>query len=292
MPGQLAIAPQWWLAGLGRRLRALAAASHALLKVLRLPVLVSAMAHCGSRRTTTLADLAGRTGVHCVRRRRHLVLVRHRPRPKVLLFLAGILLGAALLLPVMLGLILRIGEQAARRPLVAWAWADSRQQLPGLSLALMALLLAFAVNVGVGTMVGSFSQTFSRWLDGRLAAEIFVVAKDNAQGAEIEAWLRQRSDVIAILPSVRAETQVGGEPIELLGVADHATYRDSWPLLQSSTNAWDHVRDGDAVLVSEQLGRRLDLHIGSELRIPVTSGVWVATVAGLYADYGNQGRSQ
>ena len=37
--------------------------------------------------------------------------------------------------------------------------ADTRQQLPGLSLALMALLLALAANVGVGTMVASFRAT-------------------------------------------------------------------------------------------------------------------------------------
>ncbi len=49
-----------------------------------------------------------------------------------------------------------------------WFWADSRQQLSGLSLALMALLLALAVNVGVGTMVETFSRTFVIWLDGRL----------------------------------------------------------------------------------------------------------------------------
>jgi len=62
-------------------------------------------------------------------------------------------LGAALLLPTMLELVLHFGQRFAQRPLATWFWADSRQQLSGLSLALMALLLALAVNVGVGTMV-------------------------------------------------------------------------------------------------------------------------------------------
>jgi len=287
VPGELTIAPQWWLAGIGMSVAgALAAAAHALLKVLRLPVLVSAQPVAWQQAQQRwliwqagLACLAFGTAAASFWFGAGLI--------EGFAVLAGILLGAALLLPVALGLILLAGERAVRRPIVAWAWADSRQQLPGLSLALMALLLALAVNVGVGTMVGSFSETFSRWLDGRLAAEVFVAAKDNAQAAEIETWLRQRPEVIAVLPSVRAETKVGGEPVEVLGVADHATYRNAWPLLQSSANAWDHVRDGNAVMVSEQLGRRLGLGIGSEVRIPVASGIWVATVAGLYADYGN-----
>ena len=103
-----------------------------------------------------------------------------------------------------------------------WFWADSRQQLSGLSLALMALLLALAVNVGVGTMVETFSRTFVTWLDGRLAADVYVNASDDAQAAEIRTWLRDRPEVAAILPGGRAEVQIGGAPIEVLGIADHA----------------------------------------------------------------------
>ena len=84
-------------------------------------------------------------------------------------------------------------------PLAVWFWADSRQQLSGLSLALMALLLALAVNVGVGTMVGTFSRTFVGWLDGRLAADVYLIASDDAQAAEVKTWLRQRPEVEAIL---------------------------------------------------------------------------------------------
>src|SRR5207245_11814477 len=145
---------------------------------------------------------------------------------------------------------------------------DGRQKLSGLSLALMALLLALAVNVGVGTMVESFSRTFISWLDGRLAADVYLNAADNRQAAEIRAWLRQRPEVAAMLPSGRAETQIGGAPIEILGLADHATYRDRWPLLQASATAWSRLRAGDAGFVSEQLARRLKLGVGDSLDVP------------------------
>src|SRR5262249_36568224 len=145
--------------------------------------------------------------------------------------LAALLLGAALLLPAILERVLSLGERAATLPLPKWFFADSRQQLSGLSLALMALLLALAVNVGVGTMVESFSRTFVTWLDGRLAADVYVSARDDKQATEMKAWLRERRDVQAILPGSRADTQFAGAPIEVLGLPDHATYRDQWPLL-------------------------------------------------------------
>jgi putative ABC transport system permease protein len=201
--------------------------------------------------------------------------------------LAALLLGAALALPVLLGFVLQAGARSTQRPLMMWFWADSRQQLPGLSLALMALLLALAVNVGVGTMVESFSRTFATWLDGRLAADVYVNARDDAQARDIEASLRKRPEVTAILPSGRAETEISGWPVEVLGLADHATYREHWPLLESEANAWDKVKSGDAALVSEQLARKLQLKLGDRLTIGTPGGNWPMDVAAIYADYGN-----
>jgi putative ABC transport system permease protein len=201
--------------------------------------------------------------------------------------LAALLLAAALALPVLIGFVLRTGERRSHRPLVMWFWADSRQQLPGLSLALMALLLALAVNVGVGTMVESFSKTFSAWLDGRLAADVYVNARDDAQARDIQASLRARPEVTAILPSGRAEIEIDGWPVEVLGLADHATYRDRWPLLESAPNTWDEVKSGQSALVSEQLARRLKLGIGSRLNLKTPGGDMAVEIAAIYADYGN-----
>lgn len=287
VPGELAVAPQWWLAGLAMSAAgALAAAAQALVKVFRLPLLVAArpMAWRQAHQRWLAGQAALAVAALAVAAAAWLEGTSLIAGFAVL---AGLLLGAALLLPVMLSAVLGAGERMTSRPVALWAWADSRQQLPGLSLAMMALLLALATNVGVGTMVGSFSDTFLRWLDGRLAAEIYVAARDDAQGRDIEAWLRQQPGVAAVLPSARAETVVGGETIELLGLADHATYRARWPLLRASNEVWDRVRDGSAVLVSEQLGRRLGLAIGDSLRIPTPEGDWRAVVGGLYADYGN-----
>src|SRR5665811_1653366 len=100
------------------------------------------------------------------------------------------------------------------------------------------------------------------WLDGRLAADVYVNASDAAQATEIKAWLHERPEVAAILPGGRAEVQVADAPIEILGIADHATYRDHWPLLDKTADARTRLRPGDAGLVSEQLARRLKLGIG------------------------------
>jgi putative ABC transport system permease protein len=287
IPGQLTLRREWWIAGITISvLGALAAATTSLMKAIRLPVLVAAQPYAwqqaqhrwlifqGALALTVLAAAGG-------------FLWYGDSLVSGFAVLAALLLGGALGLPAILELVLALGQRSAHRALAVWFWADSRQQLSGLSLALMALLLALAVNVGVGTMVETFSRTFVGWLDGRLAADVYLNAADNSQAAEIKAWLHQRPEVEAILPGGRADAQMGGAPVEILGIADHATYRDHWPLLQSTADAWTRLRPGDTGLISEQLARRLKLAIGDRIEVPAPGGNWTLEVVGIYADYGN-----
>ncbi len=287
IPGQLTLKGEWWIAGLVISVvGALAAATASLVKAIRLPVLVAAQPYAWQQAQQrwlifqSALALAVLVAAGCF-------LWFGDSLVSGFAVLAALLLGAALALPAILERMLSLGQRRARRPLAVWFWADSRQQLSGLSLALMALLLALAVNVGVGTMVETFSRTFISWLDGRLVADVYLNAADNMQATEIKAWLRQRPEVEAILPGGRAETQIEGAPIEILGLPDHATYRDRWPLLQSAANVWTRLRPGDTGLISEQLARRLNLTIGDFVEVPAPGGSWTLEIAGIYADYGN-----
>jgi len=287
IPGQLTLRPQWWISGLAISvIGALAAATTSLVKAVRLPVLAAAQPYAWQQAQHRWLMLQSA-----------LALVVFAAAGGFLWFgdslvsgfavLAALLLGAALALPAMLEGALSLGQRGARQALAVWFWADSRQQLSGLSLALMALLLALAVNVGVGTMVESFSRTFVSWLDGRLAADVYINASSDAEAAEIKAWLRERPEVEAILPGGRADSQIDGAPVEVLGLPDNAVYREHWPLLQSAANAWIRLRPGDAGFISEQLARRLKIAIGDRIEIAAPGGDWTLEVAGIYADYGN-----
>lgn len=287
IPGHLSLRPGWWLSGLGMSvLGALLAAAAGLYRVYRLPVLAAAQPYAWQQaqhrwliRQGAMAGAVAVVAAAC--------LYFGDSLTSGFLVLAGMLLAAALALPVLLGMVLSLGQRGTVRPVVKWFWADSRQQLPGLSLALMALLLALAVNVGVGTMVQSFSQTFTTWLDDRLAAEVYLNANSDAQAVEIVRWLRQRPEVEAILPAWRTDVTLDTLPVEILGFADHATYRERWPLLEFMPGVWDKVRAGKGMLVSEQLARRLKAGLGDHVVLPAVTGPWPVMVAGIYPDYGN-----
>ena len=285
--GELSLRPEWWIAGLVISVAgALAAAATALIKAIRMPVLTLAQPQAwqqAQRRWLLIQSTSA--------------LVAFAAAGWLLWFgnsllagfavLAALLLGAALILPAILDVLLHLGERISQGALGAWFWADGRQQLSGLSLALMALLLALSVNVGVATMVETFSRTFLTWLDGRLAADVYLAARDDAEASEIKAWLRGRPEVDAVLQGGRAEVQMDGTPVEVFGLPDHATYRDHWPLLRALDGAWEKLAAGEDCFVSEQLSLRRNVSLGDRIALPTPGGDWSLRVAGIYADYGN-----
>jgi putative ABC transport system permease protein len=284
---RLALDPAWWLSGLAMAgAGALISAGGGLAKTLRLPVLSVARPiawreahHRYLRRQAVLATLSLAASALAYRAADGLAMG--------FVVIAFALLGAALLLPVALAAVLRIAESLARRPLARWFFADGRQEISGLSLAMMALLLALATNIGVGGMVEGFRQTFAGWLDERLAAEIYYEAATPTDARDIEAWARKQPDVTAVLPIWRARTRLGGWPVDLIGMAPHATYSQHFTLLEGGADAFRALHDEDAVLISEQLARRLKTGLGATLDIPASGANWPARIVGIYPDYGN-----
>jgi putative ABC transport system permease protein len=281
VPGSLELRPGWALAGLSMAVGGtLAAGAQGIWQLVALPPLISAapeawaVAAAATRRWQALAGLALLVAAA-------LALVSEGGLWAGFAGLAGLLLGAALLLPALLAAGLGAVGARATGVLSQWFWADARHQLPGLSLAMMALLLALAANVGVGTMVASFRATFTGWLDQRLASELYLTAESPAEAARLRDWLAPR--VEAVLPIAAAETPLLGQPGEVYGVADHATYRDHWPLLEALPGVWDRVANGEGVLVNEQLSRRAGLDLGDRIDLPGGP----VPVVGVYSDYGN-----
>ena len=110
-------------------------------------------------------------------------------------------------------------------------------------------------------MVEGFRKTFTAWLDQRLVAEVYFEAVSNPEARRIEAWLEKRPEVTAILPVWKTKIRLASWPVDVVGLRPDETYRVHFPMLSATEDAWDSVRRGGAVLVSEQLARRLNLEL-------------------------------
>jgi putative ABC transport system permease protein len=122
--------------------------------------------------------------------------------------------------------------------------ADSRQQLPALSLSLMALLLALSANIGVATMVGSFRTTFTGWLDQRLASELYVFTADT-EAARLATYPR-RSRRCPPADPVGGGADFRACPAEVFGIVDHDLPR-GLAAPDGTDDPWGALYAGDGV---------------------------------------------
>lgn len=283
VPGTLSIRPEWWATGLAIAIAGtIVSSAQGLWRVRRMPLLTAAQPRAWARASALRVRLQLLTGSGLIVAAVVLATFGHGLVAGFAV-LGTLLLGAALVLPGILSACFAMMQKRSSGALASWFWADTRQQLPALSLALMALLLALAANVGVGTMVSSFRLTFIGWLDQRLAAELYVTARDENEAARLRPWLTANST--SVLPIWSVEGTVFGDSLQIFGAAaDDPTYRDNWPLLSGTPDVWDRVTAGQGVLVNEQLWRRNGLAIGYILALP---GGWSLPVVGVYSDYGN-----
>ncbi|MFK3790633.1 FtsX-like permease family protein [Pseudomonas piscis] len=288
VPGQLSLSPWWWFSGIGLALLgALLAGAASLLRAARLPLLALAAPQAWHQAHARWLRRQGRVAI-CAALTGLAAWYWGNSLASGFVLLAALLLAAALGLPVLLNALL--GALLGRRhgALGQWFLADCRQQLPALSLALMALLLALAANVGAGSMTAGFRQTFGDWLEQRLSADLYINPRDAQQARQLQRWLAEQPGVQASLPVWQVPLQVQGWPADLYGVIDHPAYRQHWPLLEAEgERPWDRLASEDGLMLSEQLARRLHLRPGDHLPLPVPGGQWAPRVLGIYADYGN-----
>ncbi|MFY9655346.1 MAG: FtsX-like permease family protein [Methylocystis sp.] len=263
-------------------LGAVAAASNGLIRTLRLPITETAQPQA-RRIDIPLRALAGVLALAVA-----WAALSLSDRLGAAFAAVGLLaLGAILLFPLLVAGAMRLGETSAKSALAQWFWAECRAETPVLALALGALLLALATNIGVGAMVGGFRNTFVSWLDERLVAEAYLEAASDADAELIREFLAARPEVTEILPTSRAPSLFAGWPVEVFGLKPSDTYRAHFPTLSAKSDAWEKLASGKAALMSEQLARRLKIGLGATIALPTPEGPWPLEIVGIYADYGN-----
>ncbi|MCW8127364.1 hypothetical protein OQE62_12305, partial [Microbulbifer halophilus] len=230
-----------------------------------------------------------------------LAWLRYRPPAEGLIpgfaMIAAGLVGSALWLPPLLAALTTLaGRPLRRHPLAQWALADLQLQLPRLSVAAMALLLALSANLGVGSMVGGFRLTFLQWLDQRLVADLYLRLSPSQYGAASD-WLESRGQVDTLLPRASAEARLlagrdapyGPRSVSVYGIAPRGALTKSWPLLNApggEASAWRAFARG-AAMINEQLALATGMKPGDRLHLSSPAGPLELSIAAIYPDYGN-----
>jgi len=216
--------------------------------------------------------------------------------------MAFLLVGAVLCLPLALHGVLAVLERMCpgRRARLGWLLADSRWLLGPASLALMALTLALVANSGLNTMIGSFRQATSEWLDQRLAAQLYLRADSRADSGtgsradlnqrELAAWLQARHPDLRAVERFRIalQRQTADERparVEVVSLQRGERFLGSVRLLRPEPAAARRFDRGEGLYVSERAWRIDGWKPGAQ--VDLCPAVTAAPVLGAYHDYGN-----
>lgn len=198
-------------------------------------------------------------------------------------WLGVLVISIPLYLPKTLSVLAHWSEQRTTSGLVQYLFAELRELISPLSLAMMALLLAVTANIGMNNLVGSFESTLKQWLEQRLHADIYV-SPSQGEIANIERALEQFHNVEKVYKQYYVDDNLQGLPI-LLGTKDKDTLEQTMVFKSRIAEFWPRFYQGELVAISEPTAVKLGLFLGSQLKLDALQGK-ILTVGAIFFDYG------
>ncbi len=210
-----------------------------------------------------------------------------------------LIMGCALLTPpIVVGLVRLNQPVAARLGLLArMANRDVARHLSRTGIAVAALMAALATTVGVGIMVDSFRGGVAIWINDLLNADLYIAPPAIEDGGErVELLAPAALAAVRATPGVAAASTYRGikidldnRPIALIAVDLAPQSRSGYRLLDGDpATVWQDFQTGEAVLISEPLAYRRQLHRGGQLLLPTPAGPKTFAIAGVFLDYGSE----
>ncbi|MFV7782666.1 ABC transporter permease [Shewanella marisflavi] len=205
-----------------------------------------------------------------------------------------VVLAIPMALPYLLRKLIGLIQGLSPKGLIAYQIAETKELLPPLSLAMMAMLLALTANIAMNSLVGSFEITLKQWLDARLHAQLYL-RPPASQMIEVEKALAQTPEVTGLYKQWQIKTRYQQTPIFLL-TRDPYSIEHTTIIKQAQPELWQtffsSMPDSAShsttplALVSEPFAIKHGKQLGDKIQLAAL-GETPLTIAAIYYDYGN-----
>ncbi|MCZ4335867.1 ABC transporter permease [Shewanella colwelliana] len=204
-----------------------------------------------------------------------------------------VVLAIPLSLPWLLVRLINAIAAISPKGLMGYQIAETKELIPPLSLAMMAMLLALTANISMNSLVGSFEVTLKQWLNARLHADLYLRPPKN-QMAELQHLLSQDKQVTGIYKQWLTKTTSQHAPIFLL-TRDRDSIENTTVIKTvngaSNDQLWQRYFDAantstPQVIVSEPFAIKQGLNVGDSITVDALGDTQLI-IAAIYYDYGN-----
>ena len=165
-------------------------------------------------------------------------------------------------------------------------------------LLVASLVSAVGMTAGMAILVGSFDTTMRGWIARTFQADLFI-SSDGAQSASSTSRISPATwKAIVANPAVKEANVVQVMEIKLDGIStllvgnQLAFFRDyarpTWASAPLNDDVFDSGQNAALALASEAFCDRFQVRRGDQVQVPTPNGNRTLTIAGIFADYGNE----
>ena len=166
------------------------------------------------------------------------------------------------------------------------AAGNIRQNLSRTSVAVSAFMVALALSIGLGSMIGSFRQSLVWWMGTQLRGDLYIsTITETPVPEEFYEELRSMPGLDGVDPYRNVQVMYNGSQISVSSIDASVLKRFTrFGWLKGGNENWDAVKQG-AVIVSESFSRRFKVKEGGAITLEGTRGLVELPVQAIFYDY-------
>jgi putative ABC transport system permease protein len=167
------------------------------------------------------------------------------------------------------------------------AAGNIRRNLSRTAVAVAAFMVALAMTVGLGSMIGSFRHSLIWWMNTQILADVYVGS--TSEGFEVPEGLYEELKQIPGVGGADAyrnvHIQYRGKPAVIVSIVAEVLQKYThFGWLKGGNENWEPVKAG-AIIVSESFARNFKVSTGDTITLPGVHGPARYRVAAVFYDY-------
>jgi putative ABC transport system permease protein len=166
------------------------------------------------------------------------------------------------------------------------AAGNLRQNLSRTSVAVSAFMVALALSIGLGSMIGSFRQSLVWWMDTQLRGELYISTTSELPVSEdLYQELKALPGVDGVDPYRNTQVMYNRAQISVTAIDASVLQRFTrFGWLKGGNENWDAVKKG-AAIISESFSRRFGIREGDAVTLEGIDGPIKLPVVAIFYDY-------
>ncbi len=166
------------------------------------------------------------------------------------------------------------------------AAGNIRQNLSRTSVAVSAFMIALALSIGLGSMIGSFRQSLVWWMNTQLRGDLYISTITETQVPEdFYEELKAIPGIGGVDPFRNTQVMYNGVQISISSIDASVLRRFTrFGWLRGGNENWDAVKQGGAI-ISESFSRRFNVQEGDMVTLEGREGPTTLPVGAIFYDY-------